>query len=393
MKIASYLRSFWIFLLAVPLAAQSSRIYVLNIMGGPSIDVIDPVTNQIVQKIDGIPGAHGATFSADGSLAYITSESESALYAVDTATGKIIKKLALSGRANLPALTDDGRRMFICINGSRNAQGLVQSQQPSVIDVVDTKSFSLVKSIPENGGMHDCYSTPDGKYIIASSFGGKFLQVLNADTGQLLWQIDFDKSVTTTALELNPDGSTNRLFTPLAKFRGFAVIDFAKHKEVDRVQLPDEPSGVLLGKPAERRNDTPTHGDTVSPDGKTLWVCSRGSNGVFVYSLPDLKVIKFIPTPRLQGAPPPADGGDPGWITFTPDGNTAYVANAVADSVSVIDGKTMAQVAVIPVGKAPDHVFTLVLPSAKSPGGLLPSAGPLVPSRTSWIRDSSSKGK
>jgi YVTN family beta-propeller protein len=393
MKAMSWVMFSWIFVIAIPVAAQSSRIYVLNNKGGPSIDVIDPATNTIVQTIDGIPGAHGATFSADGRLAYITSETQDTLYAVDTATGKILRKLVLSdGSPDLLALTNGGRRLFICINGLRDAQGLMQSQRPSVLDVIDTGSFTVTKSIPEKGGMHDCYSTPDGKYVIAGSTGGKFLQVVDAETEQPLWEVHLGHEVTTTAQELGPDGSPRLLFTPIGGFRGFSVIDFANHKELTRIQLPDEPSGVLLGKPLERRNTAPTHGDTVSLDGKTLWVCSRGSNGVFVYSLPELKVIKFIPTPRVEGASAPANGGDPSWITFTPDGETVYVANSAADSVSVINAKTMKQVAVIPVGRQPDHVFTLVLPSAKWPGGLLPSAGPLAPSRTSWIRGSSSQG-
>ncbi len=171
--------------------------------------------------------------------------------------------------------------------------------------------------------------------------------------------MDFDKGVTTTAQEIGPDGATRRLFSNLSDFRGFAVIDFAAHKEVARIQLLDEPNGVLLGEKLRRRNRIPTHGNEVSPDGKTLWLVSQGASGVFVYSLSGLKVINFIPTPRVKGAPDDANGGDPGWITFTADGKTAYVSNAAANIVSAIDAKTMKEVAEIPVGEQPDHVFTL----------------------------------
>jgi YVTN family beta-propeller protein len=56
------------------------------------------------------------------------------------------------------------------------------------------------------------------------------------------------------------------------------------------------------------------------------------------------------------------NGGDPGWIAFTADGKIVYVANAAVNSVSAIDARTMKQIAEIPVGEQPDHVFTLVLP-------------------------------
>jgi YVTN family beta-propeller protein len=355
--------------------AKRSRIYVLN-NKGTTVDVIDPATNQVVQRIEGIPDAHGATFSPDGSRAYITSESENALFEIDTKSGKVLRKVEMSeGTANVPTITKDGSRVFVCVNGVRDAYGIMQSQRGGFVDIVDTKSFQKVKSVHRKGGMHDCYTTPDGKYIIASSLGGKFLEVWDVKTDQPVWEVSFDKGVTTTAQEIGPDGSTRRLFSNLSDFRGFAVIDFAAHREVARIQLPAGPSGVLLGEKLSRRNHIPTHGNEVSPDGKTLWVVSRGANGVFVYSLPELKVIKFIPTPRVKDAPENANGADPGWIAFTHDGKTAYVANAAANSVSAIDANTMDVVAEIPVGEQPDHVFTLVLPDDKPSAAANPVRG------------------
>ena len=54
-------------------------------------------------------------------------------------------------------------------------------------------------------------------------------------------------------------------------------------------------------------------------------------------------------------------GHDPDWITFTPDGKTAYVASAGTDSVSVVDVAAKKQVASIPVGKAPKRNNTAML--------------------------------
>jgi YVTN family beta-propeller protein len=342
-------------------AATKSRIYVLNNKSA-SVDVIDSDTNKVVQHIEGIPDPHGATFSPDGTRAYVTSESENALYEIDTATAKVLRKLEMSsGTANVPVMTKDGSKIFVCINGVRDAYGNMQSQRGGWVDVVDTATFQKTKGIKSKGGMHDCYATPDGKYILASSLGAKFLEVIDVKTEQPLWEVNFDKGVTTSAQEIGRNGSTRRIFSNLSDFRGFAVIDFATHKEVQRVALPDEPSGIFLGEKLARRNRIPTHGNEVTPDGKQLWVVSRGANGVFIYSLPYLKVIKFIPTPRERGAKPGVDGGDPGWMTFTPDGKTAYISSAAANVVSAIDTKTMKEVATIPVGDQPDHVFTLIM--------------------------------
>jgi YVTN family beta-propeller protein len=99
--------------------------------------------------------------------------------------------------------------------------------------------------------------------------------------------------------------------------------------------------------PPEQRYDStyngaPAHGIGVAPDGKTLWSTSRMNSHVYVYSLPDLKLIGGVPT-----------GTDPDWITFTPDSKRAYVANAVSNTVSVIDMEKLQEVTQVPVGKGP----------------------------------------
>src|SRR4051812_48787581 len=102
-------------LLAIPLSASTSLIWALNYEEG-SISVIDPLTNKVVQTIPGIPRPHGVVFSPDGTRAYVASEtSEHQLYVVDTKSGSVIKKVLLSGRPNLPAVSKDGGKVFVCI--------------------------------------------------------------------------------------------------------------------------------------------------------------------------------------------------------------------------------------------------------------------------------------
>ena len=97
----------------------------------------------------------------------------------------------------------------------------------------------------------------------------------------------------------------------------------------------------------------PSHGIGISPDGKTLWVNSHVANGVFVYSLPDLKPAGFAALPDLKLAGRQAIGAIPDWLTFSPDGKTVYVGNSSFNSVSAIDAKSMKAVAQIPWGRCP----------------------------------------
>jgi len=80
-------------------------------------------------------------------------------------------------------------------------------------------------------------------------------------------------------------------------------------------------------------------------------VNSTLNSSLYMYSLPDLK---------MMGS---ADVGmAPDWVTLTPDGKKAYVANAGANSVSVIDIVAKKEIARIPVGEVPKRNYTAVLP-------------------------------
>ena len=55
-------------------------------------------------------------------------------------------------------------------------------------------------------------------------------------------------------------------------------------------------------------------------------------------------------------------GHHPDWVTLTPDGKRAYVANAGSNSVSVVDIATHKELTQIPVGQVPKRNITAVLP-------------------------------
>ncbi len=84
---------------ATPLFAASNLIYVAN-RGGTTINVIDAATNKVVQTIDNIEAPEVIQFSRDGSQLYIFSRAENFLIVMDRKSGKIVKKVPISGWAN-----------------------------------------------------------------------------------------------------------------------------------------------------------------------------------------------------------------------------------------------------------------------------------------------------
>jgi YVTN family beta-propeller protein len=248
----------------------------------------------------------------------------------------VVKKVPLSGHPNNIAIAKDGKHVYV---------GIIQT--PGGVDVIDTVAMTNVKTLPTKGTIHNAYVTPDGNYIVAGSIAGKTINVFDEKTGASAWVLDMDLGIRPMAFAANPDGSTKWIFVQLTDFNGFAVVDFATHKEVQRIKNPDLPPG----KATVPEGSDPSHGMAVTADGKTLVVCSRLNNYLYSYSLPDLKNIGAAEL----------GGKGAGWVTLTPDGKTAYVANPVTNDVSVVDVKTMRETTRIPVGYVPKRNTTGIL--------------------------------
>jgi YVTN family beta-propeller protein len=323
-------------LLALPLAAATVRIIQTN-SAGDNVSIIDPSTNKVVGVIHGIEVNHGAAVAPDGSRYYISNEAESTLDVVDTKSLKVIKNGPLSGRPNNLAGGKDGRRVYVSI-----------AVAPGAVDVIDSASLERVKSIPIKGAVHNTFVTPDGKYVVAGSIAGKVLTVIDSQTEEPAWSMNFEGGVRPMAFEKNPDGSTKRMFVQISDVHGFAVIDFATRKELQRITLPAVPG---VEKNTEGVQGSPSHGIGITPDGKVLWATSKWYGYVFAYSMPDLKLLGSV-----------AVGDDPDWLTFTPDSKSVYVACAGSNFVTVVDVSSRRVVTRIPVGQVPKRNITAVLP-------------------------------
>ena len=330
-----------IVLLALPLAAQSTVRILQSNAAGDRVHIIDPATNKVVGQIVGIEAAHGVTASPDGSRIYVSNEADDTLDVADAAALKFIKKIPLSGRPNNISISPDGRRVYV---GIRQTVG----NNPGVAEVIDTVSMTKIKSIRTEGPVHNLYVSPDGKYVVAGDATDKgYVSVLDTQTDAPAWSVKLGSNIRPMAMSKNPDGSTRSIFVQIGTFNGFVVIDFQTRKEVARISLPKLASGKipLIGGSSE------SHGLAVTSDQKTLIVCSRLNNTLYSYSLPDLKMVGSADL----------SGRGAAWVTLTPDGKRAYVADPVGNSTLVVDIPSMKQVATIPVGQVPKRNHTMVI--------------------------------
>ena len=322
--------------LALSLQAATVRIVQTN-AAGDSVMLIDPDTNKVVGEITGIEVNHGAAVAPDGSRFYITNEAETTLDVADAKTLKVTKHIPLTNHPNNLSVSKDGKRVYVAIVGG-----------PGAVDVIDTASLTRVKSIRTEGGIHNTYVTPDGKFVIAGSIVGKKINVIDQKTEEIVWTLPMEEGVRPMAFDTNPDGSTKRIFVELSNFNGFVTVDFATRKVVDKIPMPEVAASE---KTTAGLQGSPCHGLAVTPDGKTLTVLSKMNSRVYFVSLPDLKIVGETKV-----------GHHPDWITLTPDGKRAYVANAGSNSVSVVDIATRKELTQIPVGQVPKRNITAVLP-------------------------------
>lgn len=317
-------------------AAQNKVRIIQTNSAGDNVHLIDPATNKIVGEITGIEAGHGAGASPDGRTIYVSNEADSTLDIVDARSLKVTAHVPLTGHPNNMAVGKDGRFVYVGIR-----------RDPGGVDIIDTTTKTKIKNVSTKGTIHNVYVTPDGKYAVAGSIDGRSINVIDARTNEMAWIMDMDLGVRPMTFNTNPDGSTKWIFVQVSGFNGFAVVDFAARKEVRRIQNPDLPPG----KATVPQGSDPSHGMAVTADGKTLVVCSRLNNYLYSYSLPDLKL--------LGGAE--LGGKGAGWVTLTPDGKTAYVANPVTNDVSVVDVATMKETTRIKVGYVPKRNVTVAL--------------------------------
>ena len=329
---------------ASSLIAQTETVIIQTNYAGSNAHIIDPVTNEVVGTIEGVPKAHAVVNHPDGTYFYFANEHIDVIDVVDIQTREVVEQIPLMDRPNKLVINKALGKLYVGIRDS------------AFVQVIDLDSHKVVKTIPVLHGVHNVYVTADNKYVIAglgatpATRDEPTIQVIDAATDEVAWGIPLDgHRVRPMAIESNPDGSPDRVFAQATRLNGFYVVDWGKREAVDFISPPPLP---VSQQNFDGIQDGTGHGLLVLPDQSALWYASRLDSRVYAWSLPELEFLGGIEV-----------GPSPQWLTATPDSQTLYVSMVGSMETVALNTRTHEIVARIPVGFGPKRNSTHTIPA------------------------------
>ena len=247
--------------------------------------------------------------SRDGSTVYVTGDGSSSLNVIDTATDRVTKTIEVGQKPNGITLTPDGKLLLVTVYGQDR------------IALVDTATNEVVGTIPVPKP-HTVSVEPNGKLAYATSqepghFG---LSVIDLGSRSVVRTVPLDKTPRDGEFGA---GGKHFYFTE-AGVAAVQVLDPTSDKIVAEI-----PTGV-----------SPHFVDLF--DGSKLGVVVVQGPGQLMLFDPDTnKEVRSI-----------AVGKQPHWAALSPDGKTAYVTNEGSNDMSVVDLES-GKVTTVAVGQGP----------------------------------------
>lgn len=348
---------------AEPLANTRDRVYTADQVSN-TVSVIDPSTNQLLgqlrvgsERLAPLPSpafvlgalyggeinVHGLGFSPDHRLLNVVSTTTNAVTIVETATNRVRGTVYVGRNPHEGFFTPDGRELWVSVRGANYV---------SVIDPVRMREVRRVITAP---GPSMIVFRPDGRIAFVNHSFTAELDVVDVASGHVLTRVPV-VSPFSPDLVMTQDGAQV----------------WMTHKDVGKVTVVNARTFVVEG--VIETGPITNHVTMAGPGGGTrvggasagdfayVTVCTE--NAVKVYRR-DRTLVRTIPT-----------GACPHGIWASGDGTKVYVGLQQGDGVDVIDTRTNAVVAKIPMGQSPQALVYVpdAVPSGAGTDNLAPPA-------------------
>jgi len=243
-----------------------------------------------------------------------------------TLTGALLIGVALIAAAAAIWMTLRRRRFTVV------AYAAVALVGCAVLYLAGSRAISSIKAFRAGAGAHNTVVSNNGRYVYLGGRNHNYLDVYDTTTGRVRGIGPLKNGVRPFTV----NGSNTIAFTTATGFDGFQVSSITTGKVLFTVSFGTIPSGFPYS--------TASHGASLSPDEKQLYVIDAVNKAVRVYDVSRVSEgvaptrLAVIPVAGLSGNESPCayDCGRDGWLQHSLDGRFVYVG----DSGEVIDTAT-----------------------------------------------------
>ncbi len=281
-------------------------------------------------------GVRGVTVAPSSHLLFISYGGDGtgfngSVLAYDLVAERVVWTVKLKTGIDSGQVSPDGKRLYMP-TGENTSSG--------IWNILDTSNGAVIGTIQGGSGAHNTVASNDGRYVYLGGREYNYLDVYDTAKGT----VRGIGPLVNTVRPFTVNGSNTLAFTTATEFDGFQVSSITTGKVLFTVSFGAVPKGFPISGPS--------HGISLSPDEKQLYVIDSPNKKVHVYDVSRVAEgvaptqLGAISVAGLSGSETPCayDCGRGGWLQRSVDGRLVYVG----DSGEVIETATRKVIATLP---------------------------------------------
>lgn len=233
------------------------------------------------------------------------------LQCIDLVSEKLLWQREYEGGCDRMAISPDGRTIYL------------PSLEGPHWHVVDAATGEVIAKIVTDSGAHNTIFALDGSRVYLAGLKSPWLFIADATTHEIAGKVGpFSAAIRPFTI----DADNKYCYVNVNELLGFEVGDLRTGKVLHRVEVEGYSKGPV------KRHGCPSHGIGLTPDGRQLWVVDAFNKKVHVFDA-------TVMPPRQEASIALRD--EPGWVTFSLDGQYAYPSTG--DVIDVQQRRIVAQ--------------------------------------------------
>jgi YVTN family beta-propeller protein len=265
-------------------------------------------------------------------LAYVTNEDSQDLTVIDTRTDSVVATIPVGTRPRGVRVSPDGKTIFVALSGSpkcppsmpdAECEKLKADKSKDGIAVVDAAARKVTRVLPGGSDPEAFDLSHDGGTLFVSNEDAGTASILDVASGKIRATVPVGKEP--EGVRVQPDGKA--VWVTGETDHNVTILDTQTGKVLGQVEVGRRPRSLAF-----------------TPDGARAYVTSEIDGTVWVLDAAARKRIAVLTLPK--------DSKTMG-SAASPDGKRIYVSNGRGGTISVIDVATDSVTATVPVGQRP----------------------------------------